>query len=201
MHPQLPLAEKFWSKVAIAGPDECWLWTASVHGNGYGQIFATPERDMNMNAHVVSWFLHTGTWPDKGIFICHNCPGGDNPLCVNPSHLFCGTQLDNMQDSARKGRSGPANHPERMARGKRNGTYTHPERLARGQRNGTHTHPETVMRGEKHPKCKMTDAQTAEAFTLQHTQGWPLGQLAKRYGIATSTMHHRLKAHKKQLEL
>jgi hypothetical protein len=201
MPASLPLADKFWSKVAIAAPDECWLWTASVHGNGYGQIFATPERDMNMNAHVVSWFLHTGQWPDRGIFVCHNCPGGDNPLCVNPAHLFLGTQFDNMQDASRKGRSGPRNHPERMARGEKNGAYTHPERLARGEKHGTHTHPESVLRGEKHALSKMTDSQTEEAYKLYATGQWTFKQLAERYGVTAPGVHYRIKRHKLYLGL
>jgi hypothetical protein len=41
--------------------------------------------------------------PD-GMNVCHNCPGGDNPLCVNPDHLWLGTQKDNVHDCMRKRR-------------------------------------------------------------------------------------------------
>ena len=54
------------------------------------------------NAHRIAWMLHTGSYPtDKTIY--HTC---DNPGCVNPSHLFEGTQQDNIADMVAKGRQG-----------------------------------------------------------------------------------------------
>lgn len=94
-----PLAERFWEKVAVAGPDECWLWQAGTFGNGYGKIWV-PERGMTVGAHVVCWFLEHGIWPPDGINICHTC---DTPPCVNLRHLWDGSQQANLIDASIKG--------------------------------------------------------------------------------------------------
>ena len=93
------LTERFWSKVDGNDPNECWNWTAGKQANGYGAfVYAGKTR----YAHRFSWLLHFGTIPE-GMFVCHHC---DNPGCVNPKHLFLGTQTDNMQDAITKGRIG-----------------------------------------------------------------------------------------------
>jgi HNH endonuclease/helix-turn-helix, Psq domain len=190
--------QRFWSKVTMAGPDECWPWTAALHGKDhYGNFRATPYKSGDISAHVVSWFLHTGEWPPKGLFVLHAC---DRPSCVNPAHLSLGTQSENMQDCIRKGRNGMKTKPERAIEGIRRWNREHPTRpQTSGERNGTHTHPERVRRGEQHPHSKLTDAQWAEALTLYTTGQCSQRMLAKRYGISQTAIRYRLKTHEARL--
>lgn len=96
---RIPLHMRFWSKVDKTG--DCWIWKAGKDSGGYGTISA---RGINANkAHRVSWWLTFGEIP-KGLNVLHKC---DNPPCVNPDHLFLGTQKDNMQDCSKKGRINP----------------------------------------------------------------------------------------------
>lgn len=93
------VAARFWPKVKRAGPDECWLWTASRSTGGYGRFHYGPGTQWH-NAQRISWILERGPIPD-GLFVLHMC---DTRLCVNPAHLFLGTHRDNVFDAVRKGR-------------------------------------------------------------------------------------------------
>lgn len=81
----------------------CWIWTA-WKARGYGRMQIGGRAGRPVRAHRVSWELNRGPIPD-GMCVLHNCPDGDNPLCVNPAHLWLGTHADNMADMASKGRA------------------------------------------------------------------------------------------------
>lgn len=88
---------RFWSRVTKGA--DCWLWTG-YKLRGYGAFWVARRF---YYAHRYSWQLHNGDIPG-GLCVLHNCPGGDNPLCVNPAHLFLGTNRDNVADRDQKGR-------------------------------------------------------------------------------------------------
>lgn len=78
--------------------EECWLWKGSV-GKGYGLACINGYRG---RSHRISYLLKNGYIPE-GMVICHKC---DNPSCVNPEHLFAGSNIDNMNDAKNKGKLG-----------------------------------------------------------------------------------------------
>lgn len=91
--------EKFWSMVTKT--DGCWIWNGSKQKSGHGCVQIASTK-IASTAHRVAWVLTNGPVP-KGMDVCHNCPGGDNPACVRPDHMFIGTRSDNVQDSIKKG--------------------------------------------------------------------------------------------------
>lgn len=106
------IVDRFWTNVSKT--ETCWLWSGAKKEPrrsqpiGYGRIVLSYEPLRQAYAHRISWEIHHGPIP-KGKQVLHDC---DNPPCVNPNHLFLGTQLDNMKDCATK---------QRTAYGVRNG--------------------------------------------------------------------------------
>ena len=95
----MPDKDRFFSKVRKDEESGCWIWIGGKFNSGYGafNINRIPKL-----AHRVSWEMKNGPIPD-GLCVLHNCPSGDNPLCVNPDHLYLGTDKDNTSDAIAKG--------------------------------------------------------------------------------------------------
>jgi hypothetical protein len=92
--------DRFWEKADTSG--ECWEWTAGKFNTGYGQFSVDGAPQL---AHRFSYEMHYGKISD-GLHVLHTC---DNPPCVNPEHLWLGTQADNNEDRDKKGRNGHSN--------------------------------------------------------------------------------------------
>jgi hypothetical protein len=100
---------RFWSKVDVGGPDDCWPWTKSKRLGGYGQFMLAPQtpRIASRMAYV---FNHATPIPD-GLVVRHKC---DNPPCCNPQHLELGTHGENMQDRVERNPEASRKHRGRI---------------------------------------------------------------------------------------
>ena len=103
------IEDKFMSNVVINFLNGCWEWCGPLTVSGYGDLEVGSRKHRNDNpashfrspAHRYSYILHYKVNIPENIYVCHHC---DNPKCVNPSHLFLGTNSDNQIDCVKKGR-------------------------------------------------------------------------------------------------
>lgn len=137
----LSVTDRFWAKVDVRQPDECWVWTAGRQPNGYGQFRLNGR---SLGAHRLLWRMEHGPIP-AGLYVCHHC---DNPPCVNPNHLYLGTPSRNTADAYARGRITPAT----------------------GERHGSRTHPEALVRGSAVRGAKLTEAQAREILASSEGQ-------------------------------
>lgn len=97
-HPRWTLKERLEHHSMPVPMSGCWLWCAKCSPKGYGQLL---YKGTNWQAHRAAWSVWRGDIPGK-MQVLHKC---DVPSCINPDHLFLGTNDDNVADRVAKGRS------------------------------------------------------------------------------------------------
>lgn len=137
--------------VEIDSSTGCFIWNKTKFANGYGRY------KYDKRAHRTAWEIVNGPIP-KGLLVLHHC---DVRACVNPEHLFIGTQLDNMRDMISKGRKvvlkgkesyfASEEYKEKVS-GKNHWTTRQPERIAKGDRHWSKLHKEKFSEMSKNGK-------------------------------------------------
>ncbi len=95
--------DRFWAKVEKT--ETCWIWIGAHNGRGYGHMnLSAGKARKYVGAHRIAWEMENGPIP-AGMYVLHTC---DNPPCVRASHLYVGTQSQNIRDAYQRGRKVPA---------------------------------------------------------------------------------------------
>lgn len=114
--PRTAVVDRFWAKVAVGQPDECWLWSGRLEKDGYGRIRVGGGSAPRIPVHRLSAMIHFGPF-DRRAMVLHSC---DVRNCCNPRHLRIGDHAENMQDRTDRARSSNQN------RGKTHCAHGHP---------------------------------------------------------------------------
>lgn len=129
-----PFLERFWSRVQIKGPDECWPWTGSKLPKGYGMFDCGSGRHNRSKQYVhrIAWELHYRKQLPKGKIGRHKC---NHTWCANPRHVRPGTYKQNTADMVRAGNHYQMNktHCKRGHAFDAENTYINPGRGGRGK--------------------------------------------------------------------
>lgn len=183
-----PTVEERFLRFAPSGaPDACWLWLATKIGDMHYGGFKVAG--VMHYAHRWAWVRANGPIPD-GLKVLHTC---DVPACVNPAHLFLGTQAANMADKVAKGR---------QAKGETHGSRTHPEAFkgqiptrpaSQARRKpvapaaGMHTHPEARRPGESNGNSRLT-AEQVRSLRADIAGGASQRAVGRKYGVSQTAV-------------
>lgn len=165
------VVDRFWSKVDVLhgpvrpGESLCWLWQGAIDWDGYGMFEActvkwSGKKSRTYRAHRFAFIILTGKILDANQHVCHSC---DVPRCCNPAHLWVGTNLDNIRDRCKKGRS------------------------AQGDKSGARQHPEKVRRGHAVNTSKL-QATDVLAIRAAFAAGASKRSLSRRFAVARHTI-------------
>lgn len=156
------LKEYIEARVEAVPESGCWIWTKCLTSTGYGQVTRNNKR---AQVHRLAWEVWNGKITN-GLHVLHRC---DVRCCVNPAHLFLGTNLDNIADAVKKGRKkGPRNRPSGLI---------YSPMSAVGKINHMKVKPEAR---------KMLRADYATGFFSERA-------LAKKYGCSAGCAHRIIK--------
>lgn len=198
---------RFWAKVDKRSDDECWDWMASKNSSGYGTFWANKKVTA---AHRLSYQIAKGEIP-SGMNVLHRC---DRPCCVNPAHLWAGTQAENVQDMTRKQRHGQAKLTEDQVReiyrlseeglldreiADRFGvahttivmilngkTWGHLREKPAKRKHFLHRLPDKRPVGEKNGYAKLTEDKVRQIRQIKQSSGLSNKRIGEMFGVSSS---------------